>query len=505
MFSIAENGSILELDLYTEPQEPFRRELPNQSIVKVLVDRETLCTPSPNVMLYRQREMYQTIVPNCTELDVQTPLCYIRKFTPDGNSLIAISSDQRNVLVYGFMGSGAGQKLYHDGLTAAERKPKLFGAFFHLRHDIPVVQDDSSEHLNRECSLFTTDNCYMVVVSTRTSPDASLNDMYESIRNNEYVFSNDNCPLEHSTIFMVDIHHGRVTDSHSFKHDYIHFSHNQGISLYNDTLAILSVLHQTIHIFKVTPVGSLVYEQAIGRFCYPDDELVYNQVCSSTAPYTEKTFNSLRHRLMTFLYHRAMELYKQGDKNSISDFYYKYDYFQRLRIWKMQLIDEKHLLLKYTNEALVTLQMTASISHPSLFVFYNIESTEIVAVYENTSKELLKLYEDYADHFRNTSTRPDSFFQLNCSTACNAHARLIHDRFKQTITNAKMGGPLEAVKRLLGQLPISSQSFSPSPYLDLSLFSYDDKWISSLERPKLSAEQPIRYVGKCIKSTNWFS
>jgi len=493
MFGIAENGSNLELDTFSDPQEPFWRELPNHNIVKVLVDRETLCTPSPNVMLHRQRALYQSVVPNCTELDVQTPLCYIRKFTPDGNNLIAISSDQRSVLVYAFMGSGAGQKLYHDGLGPSERKPRLFGAFFHLRHDIPVIEDGSNEHLNRECSLFTVDNCHMIVVSTRTSADATpLNEVYDSIRNNEYIFSNDNCPLEHSTIFMIDICHGKVTDSHSFKHDYIHFSHNQGISLYNDTLAILSVLHQTIHIFKITPLGSLVYEQAIGRFCYPDDELVYSKVDSSTVPYTEKTFTSLRHRLMTYLYHQAAELYKQGDKNSMSDFYYKYDYFRRLRIWKMQLIDEKHLLLKYTNEALVTLQMAASISQPSLFVFYNIESTEIVAVFENTSKEFLKLYEDYADHFRNTNTRPNSFFQLNCSTACNAHARLIHDRFKQTITNAKMGGPLEAVKRLLGQLPISSQSFSPSPYLDLSLFSYDDKWISSLERPKLSAEQPIR-------------
>ena len=179
MLSLADNGSVLELDLYTDPQEPFRRKLPNQSIVKVLVDRETLCTPSPNVMLHRQRELYQTVVPNCTELDVQTPLCYIRKFTPDGNSLIAISSDQRNILVYAFMGSGAGQKLYHDGLASSERKPKLFDAFFHLRHDIPVIQDNSSEHLNRECSLFTVDNCYMIVVSTRTSPDTSLNEVYE--------------------------------------------------------------------------------------------------------------------------------------------------------------------------------------------------------------------------------------------------------------------------------------------------------------------------------------
>lgn len=67
-------------------------------------------------------------------------------------------------------------------------------------------------------------------------------------------------------------------------------------------------------------------------------------------------------------------------------------------------------------------------------------------------------------------------------------------RFKDTIINAKYGGHTEAVRRLLGQLPISAQSYSGSPYLDLSLFSYDDKWVSVMERPKTCGDHPIRYV-----------
>lgn len=66
-------------------------------------------------------------------------------------------------------------------------------------------------------------------------------------------------------------------------------------------------------------------------------------------------------------------------------------------------------------------------------------------------------------------------------------------RFKDTIINAKYGGHTEAVRRLLGQLPISAQSYSGSPYLDLSLFSYDDKWVSVMERPKTCGDHPIRY------------
>lgn len=72
------------------------------------------------------------------------------------------------------------------------------------------------------------------------------------------------------------------------------------------------------------------------------------------------------------------------------------------------------------------------------------------------------------------------------------YGRLCWPRFKQTIVNARYGGQTEAVKRLLAQLPISSQSYSSSPYLDLALFSYDDKWVSVLERPKACGDYPIR-------------
>lgn len=51
---------------------------------------------------------------------------------------------------------------------------------------------------------------------------------------------------------------------------------------------------------------------------------------------------------------------------------------------------------------------------------------------------------------------------------------------------------MEANKRILGQLPVSAQSFTSSPYLDTSLYSYDEKWVSPMERPKVVGEYPIR-------------
>ena len=65
-------------------------------------------------------------------------------------------------------------------------------------------------------------------------------------------------------------------------------------------------------------------------------------------------------------------------------------------------------------------------------------------------------------------------------------------RFRHTIESARNGSQMEATRRLLVQLPISGQSYSSSPYLDMQLFSYDEKWVSAMERPKPCGEQPIR-------------
>lgn len=156
----------------------------------------------------------------------------------------------------------------------------------------------------------------------------------------------------------------------------------------------------------------------------------------------------------------------------------------------MQLLDEDHLFIKYASEEVVTLRVAEPNSQSSFFVIYNISQSKILEVFENTSEGLLELFENYCDCFRNARLGADS--QFTCSPSNNLYARLTQQRFKQTIVRAIYGGRTEATKRILAQLPISAQSYSGSPYLDLGLFSYDDKWVSVMERPKAYGEYPIR-------------
>lgn len=76
-------------------------------------------------------------------------------------------------------------------------------------------------------------------------------------------------------------------------------------------------------------------------------------------------------------------------------------------MWKMQLLDDSHLLIKYSTEDVVTLRSHEPNAQSSFFVVYNFRTTAVLAVYENTSEELLDLFQNYCDFFRNTNINLD--------------------------------------------------------------------------------------------------
>lgn len=492
--------SFMNLPVPSEKDELKYRKIPNQNIVYRLQQRE-LHRARPGTSFHQARHFYTNFYPNFTVVDVEKPPCFLRKFSPDGKYFIAFSSDQTSIEIYAFQGPAAAEDMMKNvkgdctpvgnDQESLNIRAKLFSKFFHLKHVTPVAKN--GEHLNRECSLFTDDGQFVIVGSAMYLPEDPHPMFWDIYRNNESVSPNPSFPLEDYSLHLVKLKNGQLCDSRHFKCDKIFLSHNQGLYLYKDTLAVLSVQQQTIHIFYMTPEGSFIDVRSIGRFCYEDDDLYFRfsleGLPGNRDVHSEPAINSLKHRLLVFLYHRAAQ---QGTAFAMRKFFQYFDQFKVLRMWKMQLLDESHLLIKYSSEEVVTLKMQDPNSHPSFFVVYNMISTEILAVYENTSEELLELFEDFCDMFRNATLHCDTHF--TCSASSNVYARQIQQRFKQTIINAKFGGHTEAVKRLLAQLPISAQSYSCSPYLDLALFSYDDKWVSVMERPKACGDHPIRSV-----------
>lgn len=145
------------------------------------------------------------------------------------------------------------------------------------------------------------------------------------------------------------------------------------------------------------------------------------------------------------------------------------------------MIDEDHLLIRYTTEEVVVMRSSDLNIQPSFFAVYNFKQAFFTCFYENTSTHLVSVFEDHSDLFRNSDHPHNPPFH---------HNRL---RFKHNLSNAKQGSRADEIKRILGQLPICAQSYSSSPYLDYSYFCYDNKWVSALERPKTSGDHAIRF------------
>lgn len=196
--------------------------------------------------------------------------------------------------------------------------------------------------------------------------------------------------------------------------------------MYKDILAVLSVQHQVIHIFQILD-GMFVDVRKVGRFCFEDDSYFFNLTFPTERAFKEIFINSLKHRLLAFLYKRALCISScTNDPYEIRKFYQYFENFKSLRLWKMQLLDENHILIKYASEDVVTLKSPDANSQPSFFVVYNIADSKILAIYENTSKELLNLFENFCDSFRNASIYTET--QFTCSPSNNIYARLIQHR-----------------------------------------------------------------------------
>ncbi|XP_022191150.1 DET1 homolog [Nilaparvata lugens] len=482
-----------------------QRKVPAQNVINRLFIRETFGVKKPGTHLHFARSFHLNVFPNFTIINVEKPPCFLRKFSPDGHYFVAFSSDQTSLEIYEYQGSSAAADLIHEcqGDYIGNKndewsefvRNQVFSRFFKPKFTVNVAQ--SGEQLNRECSLFTDDGRYVIVGSAAYIPEDLRPHFYEVYTNNEAVTPNPRSPLEDYSLYIVDLHCGKLCDTRELKVDKIFLSHNQGIYLYGDTLAVLSVQHQTIHIFQIID-GMFIDVRKIGRFCFEDDDFLISNVIScgrNYRPFREEAISSLKHRLLVFLYRRAKQICDEtGDPLEIRKFCQYFDQLASLRMWKMQLLDESHLLLKYACEDVVTLKATEPNSQPCFFVVYNMLTAQVLAVFENTSEDLLHIFENFCDNFRNARLSQES--KLTCSPSNNLYARLAQQRFKQTIVSARFGGHTEATKRMLAQLPISAQSYTSSPYLDLSLFSYDDKWVSVMERPKACGEHPIRFYGR---------
>lgn len=632
----------------------FGRELGTNSCTLYTVNKfNDFSNRNEQTIVNLIKRTYLSFTPNFSVLNVKIPNCFLRKFSPDGRYLISFNQNLNGIQIYTFRGCSAAlehlekfvrnsnhDKTDFNNSESDHFRYQAFDIFFKEKCNMKLT--DNTEQIHRECALFFKDS-YLIVASNATVNDDNLPSYDQLATNNESIHYS---TIENYTIYLIDIQESILCDKIKFNAERINLTHNQSLSLFNNVFAVLSQQNQTIYIYHLVDSSEhfktscktnrqkykFQLVNQIGRFTFSDDnEFITNfsipnvnmprtsaasltEMSSShvslqksfsrrytrsyinptlTKGFAENCFTGMKQRIISYFYQEAVKT------NTVSQFYLNLTNILKLKMYKMQLLDDRYILIKYVNvdhlvchKSTITITnrtnvnnatangtsspvnnnsniqpisssntITASVSTlvssstntpnsaigslsgtsatgsnstvsfvgdnqtnsnvttipmilnentvPFYFVFYDTKTTKIVKILRNSSPELLHLFENFQDYFTLASSdnmNVRALLDLNNETTSNGmgvplsfHTLASNNIYanqlmKRHVKNMlKFNSISEMTKCLLSQLPISSQSYTTTPYLDHSLFSYDEKLISNLERPKPIGDQIIKF------------
>ncbi|TYH77865.1 hypothetical protein ES332_D04G185400v1 [Gossypium tomentosum] len=426
-------------------------------------------TPAPGTSVHSARRFYENLVPSFTIYDVECPDHSFFKFTDDGEDC--------------------------DNNQELPPQAKRFESFFTQLYVKPLAS--CNELICKDFFLYMESNQYGIfATSTAQIQDARGTDgailgvpSFEKI-----------------TIHLLRLEDGFKLDEKVFHNDCVNLTHNMGAFLYDDLLAVVSLRYQTIHILQIRDSGNLVDVRAIGAYCREDDELFLNsssQLAGNRGdlvdngtnhdqPNSNNSFLSgIKQRLLSFIFREIWS--EETDQTQRvqclkKKFYFHFQDYVDLVILKVQFLDRHHLLIKFGSVDVGASRNTDQL--PAFFAVYNMETTEIVAFYQNAADELYLLFERFCDHFQATSIN-SMYMNFISSHSNNIHALEQLKSMKNKATSVS-----QFVKKMLSSLPLNCQSMSPSPYFDQSLFRFDEKLISATDRPRQSTDHPIRFISR---------
>ncbi|XP_023526408.1 light-mediated development protein DET1-like isoform X2 [Cucurbita pepo subsp. pepo] len=440
-----------------------------------------IATPPPGTSFHCARRFYENIVPNHTVYDVECPDHSFRKFTVDGQYLITFSRNHRDLIVYrpkwlSFSYKGDEIDMFQELPSSAQK----FESFFNLIYSVSLAS--CNELICKDFFLYMESNRFGIfATSTAQIQDApAVGGAVPGVPS-----------IEKITFHLLRLEDGEILDVKVFVNDFVNLAHNTGVFLYDDLLAIVSLRYQIVHILQIRDSGHLVDVRAIGAFCREDDELFLNSSSQCVGvsersrllagnvengyhhnqSNTDNSFLSgLKQRLLSFIFRRIWN--EETDHRLrvqclTKSFYFHFQDYVDLIIWKVSRMADHHR---------------------AFFAVYDMETTEIVAFYQNSGDDLYLLFERFCNHFHAASRNS------LCMNFISSHSNNIHAQEQLRSLKNKAASYSQFVKKMLVSLPFNCQSQSPSPYFDLSLFRYDEKLISATDRHRQSTDHPIKFI-----------
>ncbi|CAN0916039.1 Light-mediated development protein DET1 [Linum grandiflorum] len=466
----------------------------SSNITARIFDRQ-ISTPTPGTSVNRNRRFYENLVPSHTIYDIECPDYSFCKFTHDGRYLVTFSRNHQDLIVYRptwFSYSFKGEDCH---LPSRARR---FESFFTQLYSVTLAS--GSDVICKEFFLYMEGSKFglFATSTTQIQDTPTVGGAIQGVPS-----------FERITFHLLRLEDGMVLDEKVFQNDYVNLNHEMGV-LYDDLLAIVSIRYQRIQILQIRESGHLVDVRAIGSFCHEDDELFLNSstqvICCMhqlsenhgengshvNQSSTDSCFLSgIKQRLLSFIFRGLWneEVDKSLTVQSMKKkFYFHFQDYVDLIIWKVQFLDRHHLLIKFGSVDGV--YSRSADHHPSFYAVYNMETTEVIAFYPNSAFELYVLFEQFCDHFYSASRN------LLHIKFISSHSNNIHALDQLRSMKNKASSSLQFIRKMLASLPFSCQSQSPSPYFDQSLFRYDEKLISASERHRTSVDHPIKFISR---------
>lgn len=316
--------------------------------------------------------------------------------------------------------------------------------------------------------------------------------------------------LDEIRFHVIDLRTGRVTDRLKLSQDYVLLSMHAGIAMNGQRLAILSHHHQVIHLIKINQQGRFQNKDIIGHILYKVDREERERITRIEAFEEEPAISpdhpppllGIRQRLMAFLYRRALN--QEEPVKAVRILYSNWILLESLCMCRVQFLDENHLLIKLCCPEAVGTRLRShsdsGIQSTAFFIIYCLQDTQIKGFYRSTSPELYETVRDYNDYLRirnQVDVVAERGLSWQTGPANDLFERQSWERSVQLLTAARPSqGEGYSAKRMLLNLPYPPQSASESPYVDPSLFRFDDRAISALDRQRNAPDHPVRFYSR---------
>lgn len=421
----------------------------------------------PNKRTLEQRHQYSCIAPNHTTYDLPVEFGFAKRFTPCGNYLICFDKEYKALQIYEVRYSCNQEAQLED--------------FLRLKWELNLIQGELGEaKICQDFCLFVHGrNCVMIAASR---PVISLS----RFEQHKTVHSLSPFPtVEDYWFWVIDYESGKIIDTLSIESDFIMINHHIGVSQFGAKLALTSLQHQTIHMFEMDLGNKKIIRRCPIGPCYFSDD----------PSWSEGALVGIRQRTVAFLYHIAMET------GNVAQFHESLPFYLNLAIWKAQFIDVNHLLIKLGPSD--QLQSSVKISESPIthcLIVWSIEEARVIDFYHDSQlDELFELCRDNHSQFRCPDQNEYGSELFFMSTSCNsAQERRLLSRTSEILACSKGSSIFLSLRKLASAIPYSCQSIANpvSPLLDVELFTYDEKYVSPIDRIRTKPDTPIRIFSR---------